>query len=255
MTVVGISMVRDEADIIHPTVSNMLEQVDHVIVADNGSIDGTRDVLEHLGVDLILDDTELGYYQSRKMTMLARLATREFDATHVVPFDADEWWYSPHGRVADVIEAHADWPVIAADLYDHVATGTDRDELDPTKRIGWRRVAPAPLPKVACLAAEDLSIDQGNHGATYDAPAPVLTGMLEIRHFPYRSPEQFARKALNGAQAYAATNLPLDMGQHWREYGRLAEENGPEVLHDVFRRWFWTADPASDPGLIFDPIT
>jgi len=59
-------------------------------------------------------------------------------------------------------------------------------------------------------------------------------------------------KAINGAEAYAATDLPDDIGRHWREYGRIAAENGEEALHDVFRRWFWVADPGDD--LIYDPV-
>jgi hypothetical protein len=119
--------------------------------------------------------------------------------------------------------------------------------------IQWRRREPIPLPKVACQTGEDLLIWQGNHGATYSAPHTQLAGSLEVRHFPYRSPEQFARKAINGAAAYAATDLPDNIGQHWREYGRIAEQNGPEALHDVFRRWFWSADPIAD-GLVHDPV-
>ena len=42
---VGVSMVRDEEDIIGATVRHLLGQVDAVLIADNRSIDGTRDVL------------------------------------------------------------------------------------------------------------------------------------------------------------------------------------------------------------------
>jgi hypothetical protein len=248
MVVAGISMVRDEADIIESTVRHMLDQVDVVIVADNRSTDGTRDILESLPV-VVIDDAEVGYFQSDKMTRLAHLAREEFDADWVVPFDADEWWYSPQGRIRDVLVDCAVWPIVSAELYDHVATGLD-PAGDPVKVMGWRRTSPAALPKVACQTAPDLVIEQGNHGAHYDAPAPVTPGLV-IRHFPYRSPEQFARKALNGAEAYAATDLPEDTGRHWREYGRLAEAHGVEALHDVFRRWFWVAEPGVD--LIFDP--
>jgi hypothetical protein len=42
MTVVAVSMVRDEEDIVGATVAHMRSQVDHVIVADNLSTDRTR---------------------------------------------------------------------------------------------------------------------------------------------------------------------------------------------------------------------
>lgn len=251
MTVVAVSMVRDEADIVAATVAHMCGQVDAVIVADNNSTDGTRDILDDLPVTVI-DDPDPAYYQSRKMTALAERARTEFGADWVVPFDADEWWYSPFGRIADVLEAQSCW-VAGADLYDHVATGHDPDLEDPTKRIGWRRRDAAPLQKVACRPGPDLTIEQGNHDATYDVPADRIDGLLVVRHFPYRSPEQMARKARNGAEAYAATDLPEDAGAHWRAYHQLMVAHGDEAIHDVFRMWFWTADPTTDPTLIYDP--
>jgi hypothetical protein len=253
MTVVAITMVRDEADIVAATVGHMITQVDHVVVADNRSTDGTREILDWLDVTVV-DDPEVGYYQAQKMTRLAHMARTEFGADWVVPFDADEWWTSPHGRIGDILDRLEGWPVAEAALFDHVATGVDPDELDPTKRIRWRRTNAAPLPKVACRTADDLSIHQGNHGASYSAPHVQIPGYLEVRHFPYRSPEQFARKALNGAEAYAATDLPDDVGRHWREYGRLAETHGVEALHDVFRRWFWCPDPHLEESLAEDPV-
>ena len=87
-------MVRDEVDIIGPVVAHMLGQVDHVIVADNLSVDGTFDVLESFGSQITLvADTDPAYRQSEKMTHLAGVA-KSMGADWVVPFDADEWIYS-----------------------------------------------------------------------------------------------------------------------------------------------------------------
>src|ERR671915_471580 len=44
VTVWAVAVVRDEADIIEATVTRMLRQVDHVLVADNQSVDGTDEV-------------------------------------------------------------------------------------------------------------------------------------------------------------------------------------------------------------------
>lgn len=252
MSVAAISMVRDEADIVATTVAHMLTQVDHVIVADNGSIDGTRDLLADLDVEVI-DDPEQGYYQSRKMTALAARA-RAAGHEWVVPFDADELWYSPFGRLADVLGTIGpQWLAAPALLYDHVPSGIDPDDPDPVRRIEWRRIEPAALPKVAARLRDDLVIEQGNHAATFDGGTTSFSGQLVVRHFPYRSAEQFIRKARNGAQAYAATDLPWSAGQHWREYGQLLEAHGPEALKDVFRTWFWSPNPRADQTLLRDP--
>ena len=251
--VAGIAMCKDEADIIARSVGWMRSQVDLVIVADNGSTDGTREILETMDVTVV-DDPEVGYYQSRKMTGLAQRAL-ELGATWVVPFDADELHVAHEGRIADTLEQlPANVLVSEAPLFDHVATGHDRALDDPVLRLRWRRCAQAPLRKVACRARWDLVIHQGNHGASYGNDlVTMVNDRIEVRHFPYRSPEQMVRKAINGKAAYDATDLSLEAGKHWRDYGRLVENGGPEALHDVFRQWFWVADPENDPNLAFDP--
>lgn len=245
MTVVGISMVRDEADIIGDVIEHMVTQVDHLIVADNRSVDGTRDILE--GFDItVVDDPEIGYYQSEKITRLAHLARTDFDADWVVPFDADEWWTHPEGRIGDVLDRCSAWPVMEAVMFDHVVTGVD-PQGRPVDVMGWRRATPAPMRKVACRTGEDLTIHQGNHSASYDAPHLSTDGLV-IHHFPYRSPEQFSRKAANGGEAYAATDLDAEIGKHWRDYSALTVEERRQVFH----RWFWMSEP--DDSLVFDPV-
>jgi len=252
MAVFAVAMVKDEADVIASTVGHMLGQVDHVIVADNGSTDGTREILAELDVELV-DDPDPAYYQAEKMTMLARRAADQ-GAEMVVPFDADEVWYCPHAAtIAEYLRGiERQWLTVRADLYDHVATAEDPAIHDPVRRIRWRRINPAPLPKVAVRCRDDLAIHQGNHGASYTGGTTELPGLV-VRHFPYRSAEQFVRKARNGAAAYQATTLPVTVGQHWRQYGALIEAHGDEVGADIFRQWFWSPDPGADESLMYDP--
>lgn len=269
-TVVGVGMVRDEADVLPATLAQMLSQVDAVLIADNGSTDGTRELLdavERSGVPVrVVDDPEPAYLQSEKMTRLARLAHDWLDADWLCPFDADEWWMSPFGRIADVLNGlDPSDGVASAVVYDHQPTGVDPDDPDPTVRMVWRRPAALPLPKVAVRWRDDLTIHQGNHGASYGGLRPaVVPGLLVVRHFPYRSAEQTVRKVRNGAAAYAAAGdrLPESMGAHWRQWGRLLDTGGEQAIGDLFRRWYWRADPTVPvevegetlPPLVYDPV-
>lgn len=246
MTTFAIGLVRDEEDIIGATAAHMLTQVDHVMVLDNNSIDSTRTILLDLGVEVI-PDPEPGYFQSQKMSALAARAARA-GADIVVPFDADEFIYSPFGRIADVLNDHPEVAIFTADPYDHVPTAEDPATGDPLTRMGWRRRERTPLRKVACRPSLPVTIHQGNHGCDYGT-LRTLDELLVVRHYPLRSVEQMIRKARNGGQAYAATTLPADIGAHWRQWNMLTDGQ----LADVFRTYYWSSDPREDESLIFDP--
>lgn len=253
MATFGIAMVRDEADCIGGTLRHMADEVDHLIVADNQSTDGTRDILSDLVGILpltVLDDTEPAYFQSRKMSHLAEQAAA-VGATWIVPFDADELWIARGGRLREVLPALPPANVALAQLTNHFSTAIDPPEADPFRRLVWRKVDPAPLAKVAFRWESGAVIHQGNHGVSLPRGAEELWA-LEVRHFPYRSAEQFVRKARNGAAAYKATNLPPSEGAHWRAYGEILERHGEEALADVYRRHFWYLSPP-DSDLIRDP--
>lgn len=260
-SVIAVTMVRDEADVIGGTLRHMLDEVDGIVVGDNNSTDGTRKIIDEFadanpGRVMVVDIPEVGYYQSARMTELAQLAHFEFGAEWIVPFDADEVWVFEGDTIANeltAIGAANEFTVVTANLFNYFPSAVDPVGDDPFETIQWRQRDAAPLPKVAFRWSTGAVVHQGNHGVTVGAGTwdARRTG-LRIHHFPYRSPEQFVRKARNGAQAYAATNLPADVGAHWRGYGELLERHGEEALHDVFRTYFWNLSPA-DAGLVLDP--
>lgn len=250
-------MVKDEADIIGATVAHLLAHVDEIIVGDNGSSDATREILA--GIDdrrlTVHHDEEVGYYQSRKMTALADLA-RMRGHDWVLPCDADEIWHveEVERSISDLLMARPkNVGIVQGELFDHVTTEDDDGSIsNPVERIGWRRREKAPLPKVAARLLPGLVIEQGNHGAHF--PGRVATvGGLAVRHFPYRSLEQFVSKVVNGAAAYNATDLPWSMGQHWREYGQHHERGGIEAIAEIYETWFHAEEPLEAPDLIYDP--
>jgi glycosyltransferase involved in cell wall biosynthesis len=263
-------MVKDEIDVIETTIRHMLGQVDYVIVADNMSTDGTLGVLQKLENShkqlLVMLDTDPAYYQSIKMTKLAHKAHKILGADWIVPFDADEIWQSSFApRIADRLDLLGEqWLVVEASLYDYVATGSDNaGEPNPMRRIQWRTEDPIRLPKVACRWREDLVIDHGNHRALYDGSGATIShDRFVVRHFPWRSPEQFITKVRNGYDAYQAAEDLRDndeIGGHWKGYGKHLNTGGEQyVVDNIYRRFFWADDPHRVPSdarqLVHDPV-
>lgn len=258
MAALGLCMVRNGADVVAPVVRHMARQLDRVVVMNNLSDDGTDEILADLADELAnvewSDDVDPAHRQSAKMSAWADELRLETGADWLVPFDVDEVWYSPFGRIADILdELPAHVFTATALLYDHVATSADPAEPDPTLRLGWRRRDPGPFPKVACRLAPGLTVEEGNHGAHYGDgrwPDPVsVDRRLIVRHFPYRSAEQMAEKARIGAAALRAAGLPEHIGQHWHDYDRL----GPDLLREVFAEHFYADRPDRRSDLIYDP--
>jgi glycosyltransferase involved in cell wall biosynthesis len=252
----AILLVKDEADVIEPVLRHIAAQgVEGIIVADNASTDGTREIIESLrdmGCPLVVqDDEEIGYWQSRKMTSLATQA-HAAGAEWVWPCDADELWYfGDTQRLADVVRK-ADGDVLHARLWHHFATSVDADGANPFERMVYRGQE-APIGKVIVRWRDGAIIEAGNHGAILPgSPAPSSVRDVQIRHFPYRSADQFVRKAVNGSRAYAATDLPYGIGQHWREYGVLYQKGGEEALRAAYHAHFHYDLPSAD-GLVYDP--
>ncbi len=219
--IVAVAMMRDEADIAEYVVRRLLaEGVDRVIVADNLSVDGTGELLRSIGDAVtVVDDPEVAYYQSEKVTRLAHLAG-DMGADWVIPFDADELWYSPHGTLSAAL-ACAVAPVQRAITFEHVPTDSDSDDPNPLRRIRHRRPDPKPFMKVAFRYHPSARVWQGNHDV--DHPGPAGQSVLEIREFQYRSLEQTARKVRTGRAAYEATNLAASEGSHWRQMGAWSD--------------------------------
>lgn len=241
--IVGIGMVRDEADIIGYTISHLLSQgVDVCVVADNLSTDATRDVLHSFGDQVqVMLDSEPGYFQSEKMSRLAGEA-HLLGAEWVVPFDADELWSGAAGSTIGEALNDCKGDIVCVPFYDHIPQRTDKAaERNPYKRIEWRRDFAQRMPKVAFRAAPEVRLHMGNHDV--DRGGHRVWEVLEGRHVQYRSLAQMTRKVRQGTRAYEAAGLSDLYGSHWRELGGL-DDTG------IAAAWTALVDTA---GLVCDP--
>ena len=96
---------RNEEDLLEVNLRyHFSTAIDAAIVIDNGSDDGSLDVLLRLSQEFpILVASEPGpYRQSEKMTRMARWAARR-GADWVLPIDADEFWTGAESPLREVL--------------------------------------------------------------------------------------------------------------------------------------------------------
>jgi hypothetical protein len=216
--VTGVCMMRNEADVAEAFVLHMLAECDSVLVADNGSDDGTRDIL--LGIKdpnlLVVDEPGFAYYQQPRMNNLAARAAGEMGATWVVPADADEWWYAS-APLREVLP-NVTRPVAVATTYNLVPQPDDPPDPNPFRAARWA-FRDRGMQKVAFRPGPDRVLAMGNHHL--EGSWESVDDLLLIRHLQYRSLDQAKAKLRHGRAALEATDLDKNLGWHWRTLGAM----------------------------------
>ena len=130
----------------------MSSQLDHLLIADNLSTDGTLEKLldlskQYENIHIVVDE-EVGYYQADKMNALVRSAA-ELDPyiSWVIPFDADEMWFSRSGNISETLE-QCEFDVVSCDMW-HMVSFDDVTSNNPLATMIMRRPNPEPFPSVA----------------------------------------------------------------------------------------------------------
>lgn len=235
-------MVRDEADIVEAMLHHHAAQgVDVFVITDNGSVDGTTEILFDFARDHDVDlrhDAEHKKQQSRVVSGMARDAATKHGADWVINADADEFWMPVDRslRLQDAVPqfdpAIGSFPVSVVDMTGPPArsgTGLDRLIYRDTRplellfRVGLHDHSTFDAMHVA---DPDVTVLHGNHFvSTPSRGRPPAELALEVLHLPWRSWSQFERKVRNAGTAFAANpELKPSPNHHGlRDYRRLLE--------------------------------
>jgi Glycosyl transferase family 2/Sulfotransferase family/Protein of unknown function (DUF3500) len=265
VNVVAISSVKNEIDIIEAFVRHTLAFVNHLVISDNGSTDGTLDILRALkneGLPLtIVEDPSTGKYLSERMTRLMReYAVARHNADWVVPLDADEFLVLPDGARLVPPEA-SPGRTIAVPWRSYVPDESDDpSKFNPVLRIrhrlveeGWKFVKVLVPGKLAAQPGAVLT--QGNHELKVDGKLCASTDAegLSLAHFPIRGPGQYlAKVAISALQYQTMGDQFASRAIHWRSpydlLKRDLEAFNASVPEDA-RRF------SLPPGVDFQPQT
>jgi glycosyltransferase involved in cell wall biosynthesis len=230
-------MVRNEADIIGPMIDHHLAQgVDGIIVTDNGSVDGTLEILESYGDRIELKRDPVHRKQQHSVvTAMARDAYSHFGADWVINADADEFWLPAEGAgslrdsfltipkslrtfLVPVVDMTGD-PALSGSGLQRL-TLRDTRSVDRMNRIG---VYAHSTPNAVHVGTDTVEVAQGNHSVNLEPDGELPPGSgIEVLHYPWRSWEQFERKVREAGRAYENNpDLQPSPNHHgMREYRR-----------------------------------
>ncbi len=239
MRLVAVSIVKNEADIIEPFVRHTLAWVDHHLIFDHDSTDGTRAILgalqrEGLPITLYTDD-DLGNLQQARSNFLTRLAAQSFAADWILPLDADEILAGPGRGALDKILSgcNATRPASLPLLNYFPTTEDDTQVGNPVLRLRHCESTPPHTRKImvprSLALDENVSAGKGSHAlyrGTEVLPDQPLPDGYHLAHLALRSPQhQVLRVVLAELQKLSRGQAHAGLDVHYRLGFQLLAEN------------------------------
>ena len=208
----SVGMVKNNVELIESHVRYNLNVFDGMIILDNGSTDGTFDVLNQLVHEelplIVIEDSDREYEQAVKINQLILKAINDFDADIIVPLDSDEFLTSENQgnprKILEKIEPNSyhlvKWKTYVPDL-----SMNKNEKFIPAKITMARDDVFEEYYKV--IIPKEIVIDYnvqvtfGNHNITnrvqYDGIIKrVMNPNIRVAHFPVVSKEQIISKAV-----------------------------------------------------------
>jgi hypothetical protein len=249
-------IVRDEADIVGENIAHHLALgVDRIIVTDNGSTDGTKDILSDLarGGAVAVAHEDGPFRQVEAAHAMVEEARDRYRAAWVSAFDADEFVVPPDGEtlaahlgrqagrvvivprvnVFPTRETLATWDWRAGPGWRNAWPEGPPPRMDvPARAMAWPYMAYATFPKVMFRPEGFVQMVKGGHAVTLDPPAEGGASGLTLWHFPLRAVARLEQAIARRRPVLAADPNPAVSGQYRRWIRMLDKGLGMEAVLD-----------------------
>jgi len=242
----SITMIKNEIDIIETFVRYHLSFLDGMVILDNGSTDGTIEILlklieEGLPIHLTYNDNP-AYNQSELTTELFYNTLKRFDPEYIIPLDADEFLTTNSTKnIKKIIREDTQNDAINyISWVTYVPTEKD-DQLEKNilKRLRYRRQEQHNYDKKIIIPTSiakkyEIKIKQGNHDL-YKIENVVFKknqlSSLDLAHYPIRSICQMKSKYLIGWLANIAR--PKQVLFDWYYYYNIIKSGKDFSMSDL----------------------
>ena len=274
--IVGISMVKNEADIIEAFVRHNLHFIDLLVVVDHDSEDSTYEILRKLcesGLPVVSFQSFVpGYPQAKIMTSLARKLVSFVSPEYIVPLDADEFILCESRTKFE--NALSTIPQKGYGLYSWKTYVVSPEDISDGKFAGnpvdfrYRRRNEDPSYEKAILCPEsspwvDFSIEMGSHrvcGSRGESLPCVTLNSVSLAHLPVRNADQITVKSTVSWMKRISNNSLAegsDVCYQWRELNEVVRKSGTIPLEALpalsmgyaqnRKSWNWDEELIDDP--------
>ncbi len=238
MKIFGMMLVKNEADILRQCISDALEWADKIFVIDNGSTDGSWDIIRSFEGDSVVP-------WKQEFTPFRRSMRAEiFNNFRHLSSDGD-WWY-----IADADEFYVDNPreflsgvpsryhVVFKKSIDYFITREDIEEYEFTGNFDTDRSHIRYIEPVCWSEVRFFKYRSRLEWPVTEEKPPHMglwyPDTVSVRHYQYRSPSQMQ------ARIDIRNSIPKD--KEGRPFRHVKEKNWKELLRS-------RSELIEDPGI------